>query len=96
MTDLEKNFTNKESEFLTSADPAGSNYSRAVDDKLSRQVQGRHFTASIDLTLLTTDWDVLHKGKGDEGKLQRRGGEYYSMGGCCGQLIQARTVIMIV
>ena len=35
----------------------------------------RHFTASIDLTLLTTDWDVLHKGKGDEGKLQRRMGE---------------------
>ena len=60
MTDLEKNFTNKESEFLTSADPAGSNYSRAVDDKLTVD-RCTHFTANIDLTLLTTDWDVLHK-----------------------------------
>ena len=71
MTDLEKNFTNKESEFVTWVEPGGSNYSGVVDDKLSRQVQ-LHFTASIDLTLFTTDWDVLHK-RGDEGKLWRQG-----------------------
>ena len=90
MTDLEKNFTNKESEFLTWAEPGGSNYSPAVDDKLSRQVQ-LHFTASIDLTLFTTDREVLHK----RGRGETPEGREFSLSGCCGQLIQARAVIMI-
>ena len=56
----------------------------------------RHFTGSIDLTLLTTDWAVLHK-RVMRGNF-RGGGERgeYIMGGCCGQLIEARVVIMIV
>ena len=61
MTDLEKNFTNKESEFLASAQQTQRAQITAEQLMTNLVDRCRHFTASIDLTLLTTDWAVLHK-----------------------------------
>ena len=56
--------------------------------------------SNIDLTLLTTDWDVLHRrvmrGNFRERERERGRGRECIIGGCCGQLIQARAMIMIV